>query len=68
MDPWARSADTADSSLAAAVEKMLLPGEVQEIMKLCGRCLLHTITTAVALRVSPRLCQLACVLAQLHGS
>ena len=51
MDPWARSSSSADKQLAFRVTQLLQEAEIRELKALCGRCLYHTITTAVALRV-----------------
>ena len=52
IDPWARGNSTADKELASKIRQLLTQEETHELKALCGRCLYHTITTAVALRVS----------------
>jgi len=50
IDPWARNASCVDATLVSKTRALLSPAELQGLKDLCGRCLYHTITTAVALR------------------
>jgi hypothetical protein len=52
IDPWARSSQAAKESVFNGVNRLLMPEEKSQLLELCGRCLYHPISTAVALRVS----------------